>query len=299
MREEKTSRTAEASAAVGQALHCARLQVGARGWTLARACDFNRRRTSQLWHLVAMRRRRPTSAEVAALLFAACAVSTGPLLPSPPQTCANEQGHPTPATCFISPLRWPLCNSAMAVCGRRSRLALRLRADDARNATESATTPQDAGGDVPSLENPPTVPSKARGAKRKWDVKRRQPSIGQPAAGSDPGRALGGESLIARIDFLGVLGSPAPTETDCSPGSSAAQSASERKEQGAGKDGAIGFRAADGDVGDRESLLRKMDFLNVLSSAEAGKARCAIRVCVCLHTCTRVHVFHPCKHTCM
>ena len=105
--------------------------------------------------------------------------------------------------------------------------------------------------------------------------------------------------MIARIDFLGVLGSPAPTETDCSPGSSAAQSASVRKEQGAGKDGAIGFRAADGDVGDRETLLRKMDFLNVLASAEAGKARCAIRVCVCLHTCTRVHVFHPCKHTCM
>ena len=245
-----------------------------------------------------MRRRRPTSAEVAALLFAACAVSTRPLLPSLLQTCANEQGRAPPTTCFISPLRSPLCNSAVAACGRCSRLALRLRTDDARNATESAT-PQDAGGDVPSLAKPPTVPSKARGAKRKWDVKRRQPSIGQPAAGSDPGRALGGESLIARIDFLGVLGSPAPTETDCSPGSSAAQSASERNEQGAGKDGAIGFRAADGDVGDRESLLRKMDFLNVLSSAEAGKARCAIRVCVCLHTCTRVHVFHPCKHTCM
>ena len=285
---------------MGQALRCPRLQVGARGWTLARACDLNRRRKSQLLHLVAMRRRRPTSAEVAALLFAACAVSTRPLLPSPPQTCANEQGRPTPATCFISPLRWPLCNSAVAVCGRRSRLALRLRADDARNATESATTPQDAGGDVPSLAKPPTVPSKTRGAKQKWDVKRRQPSIGQPAAGSDPGRALGGESLIARIDFLGVLGSPAPTETDRSPGSSAAQSASVRKEQGAGKDGAIGFRAADADVGDRESLLRKMDFLNVLSSAETGRARCAVCVCVCLHTCTRVHVLHAsCMHTCM
>ena len=231
-----------------------------------------------------MRRRRPTSAEVAALLFAACAVSTRPLLPSLLQTCANEQGRAPPTTCFISPLRSPLCNSAVAACGRCSRLALRLRTDDARNATESAT-PQDAGGDVPSLAKPPTVPSKARGAKRKWNVKRRQPSIGQPVAGSDPGRALGGESLIARIDFLGVLGSPAPTETERGPRSSAAQSASVRKEQGEGKDGAIGFRAQGGDVGDRESLLRKMDFLNVKSllSAEAGGARCAVCLCVCAY----------------